>query len=124
MSMWRTKGKGKKARHIPVGGGTAFGPAENQSLAAEVRAGSVEDSRTSADDLERDFREAKTPAHKKEVWHATELEANRLDIDAHNMNNGPAERASLAERSRIFRAKADEMHAQLARGGYFETEAR
>lgn len=110
---FRTKGHGRSARHIPITPKqTAFGEAEHPKLAKDVHAGSVEDSRGSVRQLERDYRGAKTHEQRERIRKATQLEANRLGIGAHNANNSPEARRSLATRAGIFQRAADRMSRQ------------
>lgn len=114
---WRTNKR--TGKHFPVragggrGKGTLFQEPENRSLAAEVHASSVEDAEESASKLMMDFRRAKTRRHKEEIRRATQEEANRLYVGAHDHNNSAAARKSLARRSEIFGAAAREMGRQL-----------
>jgi hypothetical protein len=113
MVTFRRKKGAKRSHPVIPRKGTAFGPPENASLARDVHAQSREDARDSADQLQKDFDGARTREKKAEVYHATLNEANRLEIEAHNMNNGPEARESLAGRERVFRGSADRMHAEL-----------
>ena len=93
--------------------GTAFNPAEHPGLAKEVHAETPADARESVRDLDRSFREAKTHTGKERIRKATQLEANRLSIGAHNHNNSAEARKSLAARARIFDSAASRMDRQL-----------
>jgi ribosome-associated translation inhibitor RaiA len=108
----RTHGSYRQRGKVFPADQTAFGAARNEQLATEVHAESVEDSRDSVDQLERDFRSA-GPAKKEEIRKATQLEANRLDIEAHNGRNSVEARESLMKRSRVFDSTAKRMDRDL-----------
>ncbi|HEV2120578.1 MAG TPA: hypothetical protein VGS11_10830 [Candidatus Bathyarchaeia archaeon] len=112
---FRTRKKGSQAQKgkvFPVDQ-TAFGPPEHPQLAKEVHAESQADARRSVQELERDFNSAKTDTKKEEIRKATQLEANRLDIGAHNANNSVEARESLAKRAMIFEGAAQRMKRDL-----------
>lgn len=114
MSSFRTRGRGGSRQVYPITPkGTAFGPAEHPSLEKAVHAESPEDARKSVADLDRMFRQASTDDRKESIRKATQLEANRLDIGAHNARNSVEARQSLAARAKIFDAAAERMGREL-----------
>ncbi|MDG6970146.1 MAG: hypothetical protein JRN54_03450 [Nitrososphaerota archaeon] len=118
---WRTKGRGSSARRFQSRPKRSlYGPAKDENLAADVHASSGADARRSADQLEMDFRSAKTEARREEVWRATLQESNRLFVAGHNRNNGSAARKRLLEEHETFKAKADGMHEELVKEGAFK----
>lgn len=119
MSFRGRKG-GKPYPITPRKGRSAFEAPQNESLAEEVHAQSVEDATASSDVLMSDFHHAKTKVHRKEVWRATQLEANRLKIDSRNNRNSVGAREQDRKKSEVFQAKATEMHNELEREGAFE----
>lgn len=106
----RTHGTARqRGKAFPTTGRTAFGPPAHPGLAREVHAGSVSDARDSVRELERSFDEADTRSKREEIRKATQLEANRLEIEAHNGRNGAEARQSLSERAKVFEAAAKRM---------------
>jgi hypothetical protein len=114
---WRSRKTGpRKGQHFRSrnpGSGTIFGAPEDKAIAREVHAASVSDAERSAKSLREDFAGAKERSKKEHLYRATLDEANRLEIGAHNMNNGPEARHSMREREEVFRSAANHMHSEL-----------
>ncbi len=111
VSFRRKKGSSRSYPITPRS--TIYQPASDQRIARETHARSLEDSRRSAEELQKDFDGAKTREKKVHVWRATQEEANRLQIGAHNMRNSPEARLRLGKEERVFRARAERMHDEL-----------
>jgi hypothetical protein len=118
------KGIGKKSNAFRLGkpSKTLFGPARDKTLAKLVRGDTPEHARESVHDLERKFDESNTHREKLRIYHATDLEAKRLDILAHRKRRGggyfvrsEAERRGLLTASKTFRNAAERMRQQIDR---------
>ena len=108
---WRSKKSGK---HFPISQkGTLYRESSDQAISDEVHARDRKDAEASAAELTRDFRDAKTRDKKEHVWRATQEEANRLNVGAHNSNNSVEARRRLASEASIFQHAADRMHDDL-----------
>lgn len=117
MPTFRREKGARKSHPITPRTGTIYGPPSDQHVAEETHARSLEDARASADQLDSDFRGAKTREKKKHVWRATLDEANRLEIASHNMRNSADARMRLSEEEKVFRSRADRMHRELFPAG-------
>lgn len=113
MTSFRRRQGSKKSYPISPKQGTVFGPPRDKAVAEEVHSRSIGDARSSARELQRDFDGAATRAKKERVWRATLEEANRLQVGSHNMRNSPEARFRLGREERVFRERAERMHAEL-----------
>jgi len=118
------RGTGRRSNAFRLGkpSKTLFGPAKDKTLAELVRGDTPEHARESVHDLERKFDQSKTHREKLRIYHATDLEAKRLDILAHRKRRGggyfvksEAERRGLMEASNTFRNTAERMRHQIDR---------
>lgn len=112
-SMQFRKRKGSKRSYPITPRNSLYGPPDDKHIASLVEGGSVAQSRASSEDLENEFRRSKTREKKEHIYRATQEEANRLEVAAHNHNNGAQTRANLREREIIFRDSANRMHDEL-----------
>lgn len=112
-TQFRSKGHGRSRKVYPLNRPTAFGPAEHPELEKAVHAETITGARESIADLNRKFGSAHTLDQKEEIRKATQFEANRLNIGAHNGRNSATARQSLAERSKIFDRAAERMGREL-----------
>jgi hypothetical protein len=120
--MGRGTGRKSHAFRLSKPSKTLFGPARDKTLAELVRGDTPEHARESVHDLERKFHQSKTHREKLRIYHATDLEAKRLDILAHRKRRGggyyvksEAERRGLLTASKTFHNAAERMRHQIDR---------